>query len=149
MLELSGGRYPNMACQVTKGAVVNMTRPWPIEWAPLHIRVNAVAPGPVRTPFICALTDQPALVAKFEQMIPLGRLAEVDDIAGPDVRPPQWSRATFLRLIRTEAMMRMNGVRAKPIFLSRRAGRSRVHARMRASISTEQARLPECRHLRL
>jgi gluconate 5-dehydrogenase/2-deoxy-D-gluconate 3-dehydrogenase len=60
-----------------------MTRSWAIEWAPLQIRVNAVAPGLVRTPFIAELTDQPGLVAKFEQLTPLGRLAEVDDITGP------------------------------------------------------------------
>jgi NAD(P)-dependent dehydrogenase (short-subunit alcohol dehydrogenase family) len=83
MLGLSGGWYPNIAYQATKGAVVNMTRSWAIEWAPLQIRVNAVAPGLVRTPFIAGLTDQPDLVDKFEQLIPLGRLAEVDDITGP------------------------------------------------------------------
>jgi NAD(P)-dependent dehydrogenase (short-subunit alcohol dehydrogenase family) len=83
MLGLSGGWYPNIAYQATKGAVVNMTRSWAIEWAPLRIRVNAVAPGLVRTPFIAALTDQPDLVTKFEQLTPLGRLAEVDDITGP------------------------------------------------------------------
>jgi gluconate 5-dehydrogenase/2-deoxy-D-gluconate 3-dehydrogenase len=83
MLGLSGGWYPNIAYQATKGAVVNMTRSWAIEWAPLKIRVNAVAPGLVRTPFIAGITDQPDLVAKFEQLTPLGRLAEPDDITGP------------------------------------------------------------------
>jgi NAD(P)-dependent dehydrogenase (short-subunit alcohol dehydrogenase family) len=82
MLGMSGGWYPNIAYQATKGAVVNMTRSWAIEWAP-QIRVNAVAPGLVRTPFIAGLTEQPGLVAKFEQLTPLGRLAEVDDIIGP------------------------------------------------------------------
>ena len=83
ILGLSGGWYPNIAYQATKGAVVNMTRSWAIEWAPLQIRVNAVAPGLVRTPFIAGLTEQPGLVAKFEQLTPLGRLAEADDMTGP------------------------------------------------------------------
>ena len=83
MLGLSGGWYPNIAYQATKGAVVNMTRSWAIEWAPLQIRVNAIAPGLVRTPFITPITDQPSLVAKFEELTPLGRLAEVDDMTGP------------------------------------------------------------------
>jgi gluconate 5-dehydrogenase/2-deoxy-D-gluconate 3-dehydrogenase len=52
ILGLSGGWYPNIAYQATKGAVVNMTRSWAIEWASLQIRVNAIAPGLVRTPFI-------------------------------------------------------------------------------------------------
>jgi len=34
MLGLSGGWYPNIAYQGDKGAVVNMTRSWAIEWAP-------------------------------------------------------------------------------------------------------------------
>ncbi len=83
MLGLSGGWYPNIAYQATKGAVVNMTRSWAVEWAPRRIRVNAVAPGPVRTPFIAALTDQPDLVAQLEQLTPLRRLAEVEDVTGP------------------------------------------------------------------
>ncbi len=83
MLGLSGGWYPNIAYQATKGAVVNMTRSWAVEWAPRQIRVNAVAPGPVRTPFIAALTDQPDLVAQLEQLTPLRRLAEVEDVTGP------------------------------------------------------------------
>jgi NAD(P)-dependent dehydrogenase (short-subunit alcohol dehydrogenase family) len=62
-MRLSGGWYPNIAYQATKGDVVNMSRSWAIEWAPLQIRVNAVAPGLVRTPFIAGLTDQPGLVA--------------------------------------------------------------------------------------
>ena len=83
ILGLSGGWYPNIAYQATKGAVVNMTRSWAIEWAPLQIRVNAVAPGLVRTPFIAGLSEQPGLVAKFEQLTPLGRLADVEDMTGP------------------------------------------------------------------
>jgi NAD(P)-dependent dehydrogenase (short-subunit alcohol dehydrogenase family) len=83
ILGLSGGWYPNIAYQATKGALVNMTRSWAIEWAHLQIRVNAVAPGLVRTPFITALTEQPDLVAKFEHLTPLGRLAEVEDMTGP------------------------------------------------------------------
>ena len=73
----------NIAYQATKGAVVNMTRSWAIEWAPLKIRVNAIAPGLVRTPFIAGITEQPDLLAKIEQLTPLGRLAETDDITGP------------------------------------------------------------------
>ncbi len=83
MLGLSGGWYPNIAYQATKGAVVNMTRSWAIEWAPLQIRVNAIAPALVRTPFIAGITEQPDLVAKFEQLTPLGRLSDVGDITGP------------------------------------------------------------------
>lgn len=83
VLGLSGGWYPNIAYQATKGAVVNMTRSWAVEWAPLGIRVNAIAPGIVRTPFTSALTAREDLVSKFEALIPLGRLCEPADIVGP------------------------------------------------------------------
>jgi NAD(P)-dependent dehydrogenase (short-subunit alcohol dehydrogenase family) len=76
-----GGLYPNVSYQTSKGAVVNMTRALAVEWAPHRIRVNAVAPTYVRTPFIQALLDQPDLVARIEAMTPLGRLAAPEEVA--------------------------------------------------------------------
>lgn len=76
-----GGLYPNISYQTTKGAVVNMTRALAVEWAPSRIRVNAVAPTFVRTPFIAPLLEQPNLVARIEDMTPLRRLAEPEDVA--------------------------------------------------------------------
>ncbi|MFM0632165.1 SDR family NAD(P)-dependent oxidoreductase [Paraburkholderia xenovorans] len=82
VLGLSGGWFPNIAYQASKGAVVNMTRSWAVEWASYHIRVNAIAPSIVRTPFTSALTEQPDFVAKFESLTPLGRLCEPEDMVG-------------------------------------------------------------------
>ncbi len=76
-----GGLYPNISYQTTKGAVVNMTRALAVEWAPFGIRVNAVAPTFVRTPFIAALLEKPELIRKIEDMTPLRRLAEPEDVA--------------------------------------------------------------------
>lgn len=76
-----GGLYPNISYQTTKGAVVNMTRALAIEWASQRIRVNAVAPTWVRTQFIAPLTSRPELVARIERAIPLGRLAEPEEVA--------------------------------------------------------------------
>ncbi len=58
-----------------------MTRALAVEWAPSGIRVNAVAPTFVRTPFIAALLEKPDLVARIEDMTPLRRLAEPEDVA--------------------------------------------------------------------
>ncbi|HEX2555317.1 MAG TPA: SDR family oxidoreductase [Microvirga sp.] len=76
-----GGLYPNISYQTTKGAIVNMTRALAVEWAPFGIRVNAVAPTFVRTPFIAPLLDKPDLVRRIEDMTPLRRLAEPEDVA--------------------------------------------------------------------
>ena len=76
-----GGLYPNISYQTSKGAVVNMTRALAVEWAPHNIRVNAVAPTYVTTPFIAPLLAQPELVARIKAMAPLGRLAEPDEVA--------------------------------------------------------------------
>ena len=76
-----GGLYPNISYQTSKGAVVNMTRALAVEWAPYGIRVNAVAPTYVKTPFIAPLLAQPALVEKIKAMTPLGRLAEPEEVA--------------------------------------------------------------------
>jgi 3-oxoacyl-[acyl-carrier protein] reductase len=64
----------------SKGGVVSLTRQMALELAPHRIRVNAIAPG---------LTDtaQPrygsseAEIAAMAQAIPLGRIAQPDDIA--------------------------------------------------------------------
>ncbi len=76
-----GGLYPNISYQATKGALVNMTRALAVEWAKDGIRVNAVAPTYVRTPFIAPLLAEPELVAAIERMTPLGRMAEPEEVA--------------------------------------------------------------------
>ncbi|ORE91343.1 short-chain dehydrogenase/reductase SDR [Stappia sp. 22II-S9-Z10] len=76
-----GGVYPNVSYQTTKGALVNMTRALAVEWAGAGIRVNAVAPTYVRTPFIKALLDQPEVMEKIYAMTPLRRLAEPEEVA--------------------------------------------------------------------
>jgi NAD(P)-dependent dehydrogenase (short-subunit alcohol dehydrogenase family) len=76
-----GGLNPNISYQATKGAVVNMTRAFAVEWAKRNIRVNAVAPTYVKTPFIAGIMQQPELVAQIEHLTPLGRLAEPEEVA--------------------------------------------------------------------
>jgi NAD(P)-dependent dehydrogenase (short-subunit alcohol dehydrogenase family) len=81
IMGLSGGLYPNIAYQSTKGGVVNMTRALALEWAPLGIRVNAVAPTFVRTSFIQPVLDDPERMATIEAATPLGRIAEPEEVA--------------------------------------------------------------------
>lgn len=79
---VGGGLYPNISYQATKGAVVNMTRALAVEWAHEGIRVNAIAPTWVRTPLTRGITENPELVQRIEQITPMGRLAEPQEIVG-------------------------------------------------------------------
>lgn len=76
-----GAVFPNPAYHASKGGVANLVRALAIEWAPHNVRVNALAPTFVETPFIRGLLDNPTLVSEIEQLTPLGRLATVNDLA--------------------------------------------------------------------
>ncbi len=76
-----GGLYPNASYQATKGAVVNMTRAFAVEWARERIRVNAVAPTWVRTGFIQPLLEKPELMEEIARITPMGRIAEPEEVA--------------------------------------------------------------------
>jgi 2-deoxy-D-gluconate 3-dehydrogenase len=64
-----------------KAGVGHLTAALAVEWAPLGIRVNAVAPAATHTPRVLARHEQDPTAARYStDRIPMGRLAEVDDI---------------------------------------------------------------------
>jgi NAD(P)-dependent dehydrogenase (short-subunit alcohol dehydrogenase family) len=67
---------------VTKAAVIHLTRQLAAELGP-RTRVNAIAPGLVKTDFARALWETGENV--LGSRLPLGRLGEPEDIAGPAV----------------------------------------------------------------
>jgi NAD(P)-dependent dehydrogenase (short-subunit alcohol dehydrogenase family) len=67
---------------MTKAAVISMTRTLAYELGSHNIRVNAIAPGLVRTRFASALIDNPDIASRVISRTPLGRVASPDEIAG-------------------------------------------------------------------
>jgi dehydrogenase/reductase SDR family protein 4 len=67
---------------VSKAADAGLVRNLAVEWGPRNIRVNAIAPGLVKTDFARALWEDPAARGAREAQTPLRRLGEPDDIGG-------------------------------------------------------------------
>ena len=67
---------------LTKAAIVNMTQGLAKEWARDGIRVNALVPGFVETRFAAAIHENEALRAAAERLVPMGRIAQPEEMAG-------------------------------------------------------------------
>lgn len=75
--------YPTaVAYTASKGAVVQMTRTLATEWARFNIRVNAIAPGFIRTPMNEAILKSENYLRPVIAKIPLGRAGEPEEIVG-------------------------------------------------------------------
>jgi 3-oxoacyl-[acyl-carrier protein] reductase len=95
MIKAGGGRIinfssnagrtvsPLLGCSYTaaKAGVIGLTRHLSREYAAQGILVNTIAPGPVRGDRLADLLDGEGMKTLADQ-IPLGRLAEPDDIVG-------------------------------------------------------------------
>ncbi len=67
---------------IAKSAVNALVRNLATEWGPSNVRVNAIAPGLVKTEFARALWSDDKLRTAREAATPLRRIGEPDDIAG-------------------------------------------------------------------
>jgi NAD(P)-dependent dehydrogenase (short-subunit alcohol dehydrogenase family) len=67
----------------SKAAVAQLTKSLAVALAPRGIRVNAVAPGWVRTRFTAEVQQDPERSRKLLERTPMGRWAEPYDICGP------------------------------------------------------------------
>jgi dehydrogenase/reductase SDR family protein 4 len=67
---------------VTKAAVIMLTQVMAKEWGQYNIRVNALAPGIIKTRLSEALWKDPTVNEKAVSNIPLMRLGEPEEIAG-------------------------------------------------------------------
>ena len=68
---------PSVLASLTKGGLAAATKSLAIEYAKRGIRVNAVAPGTIKTPM-----HSPESYAQLAALHPVGRLGEISDIVG-------------------------------------------------------------------
>ena len=94
MIKSGGGKIINISSQAgiaalplraaycsSKGGVNQLTRQLAYDWAKYNINVNAVAPTFVRTPLTESMLDDEAFKNYVLGSIPLGRMAEPEDVA--------------------------------------------------------------------
>ncbi|MBI1733702.1 MAG: glucose 1-dehydrogenase [Candidatus Rokubacteria bacterium] len=77
------GRREMVAYAASKAGVAQITRTLALEWARHGVRVNAVAPGYVRTPLVEPVFQRADLMQEILDRTPLRRVAEPSEIAGP------------------------------------------------------------------
>jgi NAD(P)-dependent dehydrogenase (short-subunit alcohol dehydrogenase family) len=76
-----GSATAQSAYTASKGGVLALTREIAVEFARRGIRANALCPGPVNTPLLQTLLADPAARARRLVHLPMGRLAEAEEIA--------------------------------------------------------------------
>jgi len=67
---------------ITKAGIIAMTKAFAKELAPYRIRVNALLPGLTDTKFSAALTQNPDILKMLLPMIPMGRIANPEEMTG-------------------------------------------------------------------
>lgn len=74
--------FPGRCAYTTsKGAAVMFARSLAVDYGHAGIRSNAICPGMVETPMTQWRLDQPDLRARIESQVPIGRVAQPDEIA--------------------------------------------------------------------
>ncbi len=72
-----GGAY-----SASKAALIMLIRQIAQEWGPQGIRANVVSPGMTRTPLTEAVYADAEVAARRNALVPLGRVAQPEDVAG-------------------------------------------------------------------
>lgn len=76
--------YPGRAVYcASKHAINGLTKAMAVEWAPSGVTVNAVAPTFINTPMTAPMFEDPDFREDVLRRIPMGRVGEVDEVAGP------------------------------------------------------------------
>lgn len=78
---ISSSGHPQVHYNASKGALLQLTRALAVECAGDRIRVNAVAPGFIETPFTRSVLGNPDVKAWLLERTPLGRVGQPEDVA--------------------------------------------------------------------
>lgn len=73
------------AYNISKAADFQLVRNYAVENGQHGVRINAIAPGLIKTDFAKALWENPQALAATEAALPMRRIGEPDDIAGAAV----------------------------------------------------------------
>jgi NAD(P)-dependent dehydrogenase (short-subunit alcohol dehydrogenase family) len=73
------------AYNISKAADFQLARNLAVEYGRFGVRVNCIAPGLVRTDFARFLWENPQILDKAVEPMPMGRIGEPDEIAGAAV----------------------------------------------------------------
>ncbi len=76
------GITDHVAYSSSKGGLNQMVRVLALEWGPLGVTVNAVAPTFIYTPGTAERLDDPDYRAKVVERIPVGDVGEIKDVTG-------------------------------------------------------------------
>jgi NAD(P)-dependent dehydrogenase (short-subunit alcohol dehydrogenase family) len=75
--------FGNEAYSAAKAGIVNLTRSLAVRYGPFGVRVNAIAPGTLRTPaWEERRQKDPDVFDRVAKWYPLGRIGEPEDVAG-------------------------------------------------------------------
>jgi NAD(P)-dependent dehydrogenase (short-subunit alcohol dehydrogenase family) len=75
------GASGRIGYNVSKAGVIMLTRVLALEFASDNIRVNAIAPGWIKTEMTAPLMNDPKACKEIDATIPMGRWAEPDEMA--------------------------------------------------------------------
>ncbi|CAI2183707.1 16389_t:CDS:2 [Funneliformis geosporum] len=78
---LMGAATPQIAYTASKGAVIALSRELAVCHARENIRVNAICPGPLRTPLLMNYLNTDEKISRRLVHVPLGRFGEPIEIA--------------------------------------------------------------------
>ncbi len=117
----------------SKAAVRSFARNWTLELKERRIRVNVLSPGPTKTPGLLGLAGddraaQQGLLAELASDVPLGRVADPDEIASVALFLAS-DDSSFITGVELFAVARRNSLEKLEHILARQMLRSRSKAK--------------------